>query len=146
MELHLSYAPVPENAAKLASVAVEALREVSGFELDYTPPSVVLVEEQIGRLVASETAVENVASTLFCLGCYLGEVIVRNSGGHWERVENSPLEGLATWPMVVVMPNKSCWNPIGKVFKRFDLGEGENLVEFYSTVVDYAARRSEKGG
>ncbi len=146
MDLRLSYPPTPENAGRLAALAVDAAREVSGFDLDYTSLSVILVEEQVSRLAASGLPVVEVASTLFCLGCYVGEVIVRNLHGKWEETELSPLKGLAMWPMVVVMPNRSCWNPIGKVFKRFDEGEGESLINFLATVEDYSARLAPKSG
>lgn len=140
MDIRLSFPPEPRNAPALAQIAVEAAREISGFELDYTPLSLILVDEQVGRLSASDVGVEGVASTLFCLGCYVGEVLVKSLAGVWLPTEQTSLDGLAAWPMVVCTPNGSCWNPIGKVFKRFEDGESEGLRDFFHTAAEYARR------
>lgn len=134
MELRLPYAPLPENATLLAEVCVEAAKKVSGFELDFRPESLALVEDQIERFRMSGTSVDALGSTLFCFGCYLGEVLIRNLGGRWIEEEKSPMKGLAGWPLVTLMKNGSCWNPIGRVFKRFDEGVSEAIPYFFATV------------
>lgn len=134
MKLQLPYAPVPENAKLLAQVCVEAAKDVSGLDLDFRPESLALVEEQIERFRADKVPLRRIASTLFCFGCYLGEVIIQTFGGRWVEVEKSPMKGLASWPLVTVLDNGSCWNPIGRVFKRFEEGPGEAIPHFFSVV------------
>ena len=141
MELLLPYAPTPVNVPLLAQSCVDAAKKVSGFELDYTPASLALLQEQIERFRAGGVRLEKVSSTLFCFGCYLGEVLIRNLGGRWVEEESSPMKGLAGWPLVTLMDNGSCWNPIGRVFKRFEEGQSEDILYFYSTVKSGARPR-----
>lgn len=129
-ELTLPYPPVPEHAADLAGVCVEAAKKVSGIDLDFSPESLSWVESQLDKFAADGCGEGEIAATLFCFGCYVGEVLVRSLGGHWERTEDSPLKGLAAWPLVTMMKSGDGWNPIGKVFKRFNEGESESLVYF----------------
>ena len=134
MDIRLPYPPTTENAAKLADVFVEAARATSGLEFDFRPESVILAEQQIGDLESSGMPVEALASSLFTMGCYLGEVLVRGLGATWIKTEDSPLHELVPWPIVVRMPTGYCWNPIGRVFKRFELGNSESLVDFVNSI------------
>ena len=65
---------------------------------------------------------EGAAETLFVLGCYLGEVMVRRLGGAWVATARSPLRGVSPWPMVVALADGSAWDAIGKAYKRLELG------------------------
>ena len=140
MILNLPLAPRPENAAALADICVESARKVSGVELDYGPASLTFVDDQVGRFAEGGVQLDEIASTLFCFGCYVGEVLARVVGGRWIAEEESPMRGLAGWPMVLLLPNGGCWNPIGKVFKRFEEGPGENIPYFFSTVAEHSRR------
>jgi hypothetical protein len=74
---------------------------------------------------------ENIGATLFAFGCYVGEVIVRNFGGKWRKEEETPMRGLGGCFIVLELPNGKICNPVGKVFKRLELGEGESVRYFY---------------
>jgi hypothetical protein len=130
-ELTLPYPPTPEHAADLAEVCVDAARKVSGADLDFSPESLSWVESQLDKFVADGCGEDDIAATLFCFGCYVGEVLIRSLGGHWERTEDSSMAGLADWPLVTMMENGDGWNPIGKVFKRFNEGQPESIVYFF---------------
>jgi hypothetical protein len=131
MDLKLPYPPTPEHARDLADVCVAAATNVSGISLDYTPASLALVEKQLDKFAADGCSEDAIASTLFCFGCYLGEVLIRKLGGRWVRTEDSSMKELAAWPLVTAMDNGECWNPIGKVFKRFNEGPAEGLDYFF---------------
>ena len=75
---------------------------------------------------------EDVAELLFVLGCYLGEVMVRELGGQWTSTARSPLQGISPWPMVVVLPSGATWDPIGKAYKRLELGDTEYLPAYFA--------------
>jgi hypothetical protein len=131
MELNLKHPPDPEHAKDLAEVCVEAAGRISGLFLDYSTASLSLVERQIDSFAEQGLHADQIASTLFCFGCYVGEVLVRNLGGKWLLTDASKMRDLTPWPMVVQMDSGDCWNPIGKVFKRFEEGRGEDLGYFY---------------
>lgn len=131
MELKLKHPPEPEYAKDLADVCVETAARISGVSLDYSTESLSLVEKQIDSFAQQGLHVDQIASTLFCFGCYVGELLARNLGGKWLRTDESKMKGLTPWPMVVQMDNGDCWNPIGKVFKRFEEGSGEDLGYFF---------------
>ncbi len=74
---------------------------------------------------------EDVAEALFVFGCYLGEVLVRHLGGAWTATVRSALRGVSPWPMVVMLPDGSSWDAIGKAYKRLELGDSEYLPAFF---------------
>ncbi|HVJ83533.1 MAG TPA: hypothetical protein VNC50_20880, partial [Planctomycetia bacterium] len=74
---------------------------------------------------------DQMAETLFGFGCYVGEVFVRNAGGRWRNAAETSMADLAGFPLVVELGKESFCNPIGKVFKRMDNGEGDDLPYFY---------------
>jgi hypothetical protein len=139
MKLELRYPASPDNALDHAQLAVEAAWE-SGFELDFSPASLETADAQIESLREEGHTGEEVAEALFVLGCYVGEVMVRDLGGRWVTTPQSPLKDISPWPMVVVLPGDSAWDAIGKVYKRLELGDSEYLPAFYA-----AAATSRRG-
>jgi hypothetical protein len=74
---------------------------------------------------------DEIAETLFGFGCYVGEVFVRHAGGKWRNAAETAMAELAGFPLVIELGEKSLCNPIGKVFKRLQNGEEDNLPYFY---------------
>ena len=133
MKLELRYPATPENALDHAQLAVEAAWEESELVLDYSPGSLEGVDSQIEALREEGYTSEDVPEALFVLGCYLGEVMRRSLGGRWIATARSPLQDVSPWPMVVVLPGGSAWDPIGKAYKRLELGDSEYLPAYYAT-------------
>ena len=131
MKIRLQYPATPENAREHARIAVTVAREEWETALDYTPFSLEALDAEIDSLRESGMDAEDVAEMLFVFGCYLGEVLVRNLGGAWVATARSALRRLSPWPMVVVLPNGSAWDAIGKTYKRLELGDSEFLPAFY---------------
>jgi hypothetical protein len=116
-----------------AGVAVRAAADIDGVDLDYTVESLAVVDGILGGFHDDNLRSSQVAETLFSFGAYVGEVAVRCAGGTWvSQPEDHPLGG---WP-VVELPSGRLVNPVGKVFKRVDLGESEYLPYFYQVMVD----------
>jgi hypothetical protein len=132
LELSLKYPTEPKYAPMLADVSVDAARRISGEVLDYSPRSLKWVDDQLGKFAAEGLTGEQMAETIFCFGCYVGEVLIRNLGGRWLLTSESAMAGLTPWPLVVLLENGDHWNPIGKAFKRVDEGEGESIAYLYS--------------
>jgi len=132
MKLELRYPATPENALDHAQLAVEAVWEDCEVHLDYSPASLEAVDAQIESFREEGLTAEDAAEALFVLGCYLGQVMVRRLGGRWVATAVSALARVSPWPMVVVLPGGSTWDPIGKTYKRLELGDAEYLPAFFA--------------
>lgn len=128
--LNLQYPPTAEHAADNAGVVVEAAMKFSKVKLDFSPASVAHVERIIEDFRKEKVDVKAIRSTLFSFGCYVGEVLVRAKKGKWIETEKSPMKGYAWSPIVVELGPGNVCNPIDKVFKRFENGPTESLVQF----------------
>ena len=132
MKIDLQYPATHENARHHAELAVREASAAFDTELDFSPGSIEDVDAHVESLRDEGLTGEDVAEPLFVLGCYLGEVMVRHLGGCWVPTLRSPLAGISPWPMVVSLPSGSTWDPIGKTYKRLELGDSEYLPAFYS--------------
>jgi hypothetical protein len=132
VKLELRYPATPENARDHAQLAIELAWEEFGLELDYSPGSLETVDAQIDTMREDGLTGEDAAEALFVLGCYVGEVMARALGGRWVPTARSPLAGISPWPMVVVVAQGSAWDPIGKVYKRLELGDSEYVPAFFA--------------
>jgi hypothetical protein len=75
--------------------------------------------------------------SLFCFGCYVGEVIVRNNrGACWTGLAEDETESELDTGMVVRLASGTILNPIGKAEKRLLNGEIDSLAYFYRALVD----------
>jgi hypothetical protein len=137
MRLELRCPATAEKAPEHARVAVELFAQEFERELDFSPRSLEDVDGQLEQLREEGHTAEDLAEALFSVGCYLGEVLARTLGGRWRATRGSLLEGLSPWPMVLTLPDGTTWDAIGKVFRRFEVGESEYLPAFFAA----AARR-----
>jgi hypothetical protein len=142
MQLELRYPADFEHAIDHADLAVEIARQEYDYELDYLPQSIDAVDAQIESLREDGLTAEDAAETLFAFGCYLGEVLRRAAGGRWLPTVHSALAGVSPWPMVIGLTHGSSWDPIGKVFKRFELGDSESLTGFFIGAIEIDAARA----
>ena len=125
MKLELRFPATPENARDHAQLAVKlAARGVRRRAR-------LLAREPGGRGRRRSRALreegltgEDVAEALFVFGCYLGEVMVRSLGGRWVATSRSPLARRSRpGPWSWCCPDGSTWDPIGKAYKRLELGD-----------------------
>lgn len=132
--------PSPATAPQMAAEAVAFVREKSGVQLSYIPDSLKDVDAVLEKLKASGASEENAAGLLFAIGCYVGEVFVRNAGGVWRTTEEKGMSQVCSFPITVELPNGSGCNAIGKVFKRFRNGPGDSVAFFYHATLDRLQR------
>jgi len=131
MNLRLKFDVTPENAAALADEIVQSAKRVDGIALDYTEESIEKIDSVIESFRRENVPLESIAETLFCAGCYVGEVFVRNGRGVWKKTEDTGMKGFASAPMVVQIGPDSACNPIDKAFKRMENGDADSLAYFY---------------
>ena len=131
MKISLRYPANPKNAPDHARIAMALARDEYEAELDLSPASLEVLDALIDSLREEGRDAESAAEALFVLGCYLGEVMVRELGGAWVATARSPLRDVSPWPMVVALGDGSAWDAIGKAYKRLELGDSEYLPAFY---------------
>ena len=131
-----SVPPTPENAPIFADTIVKRASEVSKVKLDFSPASLRIVDDIIESFRREGQSAEAISATLYCFGCYVGEVFVRNAGALWRSADHAP-EGFTNAPIVVELPDGMICNPIDKVVKRLLNGEVDSLSYFYGAFTQY---------
>ena len=126
-----SETPTPESASSYAEKIVEAAYEISKVKLDFTPSSLQRVDDIIEGFRNEGLEFNTISGTLFCFGCYVGEVFVRNACGVWRKASEFP-KFPTNAPVVVELENGKVVNPIDKVVKRLENGEIDSIVYFYN--------------
>jgi hypothetical protein len=88
----------------------------------------------VGRFHADKLHPDQIGSTVFSFGCYLGEVFIRHHGGVWKMPAETALPPELKDQnniMVVELPDGRVWNPIGKTFKLLENGTVDSVANFY---------------
>ncbi len=97
------------------------------LDLDYSVESLVMVDALLETMRQERVPIDaKVGETLWCLGCYVGEVFVRNANAEWTDREQLP---------PVVACGETRINPIGKVVKRVALDDRGDLATFYAQYI-----------
>ncbi len=120
---------------ELADVVVERFGPLSEIAFGFDRDSVAWVEGFIERHRADLKPGDEVPEGLVnCLGAFLGESIVRATGGQWARSEQD-----GSWS--VQFANGSGAFPFAKVWKQFENGleGGDSILSFYDIAVEYVA-------
>ena len=91
--------------------------------LDYSPASVMLLDDLIAAWWPATPEKGTYESMIPAMGAYVGEVLVRQSGGRWIR---DPNEGYA-----VELSGRVVY-PMKQVAGRFELGRAQSIGKFYT--------------
>jgi hypothetical protein len=105
----------------------------NALPLDYGVASLRVVDFIVSGLRKDAPDPERVAGTLFGLGAYVGEVLVRRAGAQWVDLD-ADQRAYFRQEVGVRMPDGRVWNPLGKVRNRFEQGPAESLQTFYLTL------------
>ena len=134
MNIRLARPPTALSAPRFAEDVAAWVRARFALELDYSVESLATVDALLARMRAEAVPLDDkVGETLWCLGCYVGEVFVRNANAEWK---DAALPEVARTTNTVWLACGEAWvNPIGKVVKRVALGDGEDLPSLYSACV-----------
>jgi hypothetical protein len=131
VQLQLPYELIPENAPRFAE-DIAAQGGAVGVGLDYSADSIAYFDSVIESLRANNVAIEQVAEVLLGLGCFLGEAIVRATGGHWRSPAGTSLAKSAPFPIVVLLPDGRLCDPAARPFGTFERGESASLSAFFA--------------
>lgn len=138
MNIRLGRPPTAISAPRFAEDVAAWVRTRFDLELDYSVESLYAIDALLERMRAEHVEIDDkVGETLWCLGCYVGEVFVRNANAEWKDAPDELPEDVRGTGTVWLACGNSWVNPIGAVLKRAALGDGRDLPALYAT---YAPR------
>lgn len=124
MNIRLARPPTADSAPQFAADVADWARGRFALDLDYSVESLEKVDALLETMRQERVPIDDrVGETLWCLGCYVGEVFVRNANAEWTDREQLP---------PVVACGETRINPIGKVVKRVALDDRGDLATFYA--------------
>ena len=77
------------------------------------------------------------------MGCYAGEVFIKNLGGRWIYPKTEDVEKMGPGPFVELSGGVVV-NPLVKVQKIYENGIEDSIVKFYSVVNATVRERQKK--
>lgn len=110
---------------------MEFVQKKFGFDLPYTPESLIVVDAIVDKIKATGATEQQASGLLSGLGCYVGEVFVRHARGSWRWTAEMGMTRSCRFPVVVALPGATGCDVIGKVFQRFSSGAAESVALFY---------------
>lgn len=122
---------MPDKAKPLAEVAVNAVSQMNGLKLDYSPASLKIIDQLVLGFRKEGNSTQSMNKTLIIFGCYVGEVMVRNLGSKWDNPDKKE-RSLGFDVTGIRGKNGGFSNPIGKVFKLMQNGAEDSVEHFYS--------------
>jgi hypothetical protein len=129
--MNLKYEVTPDNAPAFAQDIFASSARITGDVLDYSVASLEAVDRIIEGIRSRGGTIDQYAETLFCFGCYVGEVFVRNAGGRWVVPTADQFKLLGMRIVIELPPHGQLCNPIAKAFKRLHNGIEDHLPYFY---------------
>lgn len=133
----------PEQAPQIAEFAVTQVKQFDGYLLDYSPESLKIIDRIVLKLHDEGNSPQSMPKTVTILGCYVGEVMVRNLGYKWDLPTEK--EKAVGFEIVGIRDKKGGFsNPIGKIYKRLQNGNEDSVMQFYQVFSTSIAESVEK--
>nr|WSY52293.1 hypothetical protein OG999_20665 [Streptomyces sp. NBC_00886] len=132
-------------AGEMRSCAAAFVARVTArnrLPLDYSVASLRVVDFLVDGLRKGGADRERARDALFGLGAYVGEVLVRRAGAVWVDFD-ADQRAYFGQPVGVRMPDGRVWNPVGKVYNRFEVGGSEESLQTFYLTLHGRARRTE---
>lgn len=117
-----------QTAPQIAQGAVALVKRKFGFQLNYDPPSLIVIDLLIDKIKATGASEHQASGLLLGLGCYVGEVFVRHARASWRETAQMGMSRTCAYPIVVALPGAVGCNAIGIVFRRFNAGPAEGAA------------------
>jgi len=120
--------PTVQTAPQIAQGAVALVKKKFGFQLNYDPPSLIVIDLLIDKIKATGASEHQASGLLLGLGCYVGEVFVRHARASWRETAQMGMSRTCAYPIVLALPGAVGCNAIGIVFRRFNAGPAESAA------------------
>ncbi len=112
---------------------VKALNS-SGYKADYTLESMKEIDRFFDEQKTGILS-QNLGSTIFALGSYVGQTAIKLYGGEWVTDDNDP-KGEVN--ITVKLSNGTMIFPVIKCMKRFGNGSEDSLYAYLYVLKDYS--------
>ncbi|MFF4211525.1 hypothetical protein ACFYZE_19645 [Streptomyces sp. NPDC001796] len=133
--------PSAKEMRRYAAAFVARVTAGNRLPLDYSVASLRVVDFMVDGLRKGGADRERASGALFGLGAYVGEVLVRRAGAVWVDFD-AEQSAFFRQSVGVRMPDGRVWNPLGKVFNRFELGGPEESLQLFYLTLHGRARRT----
>ncbi|MBK0394872.1 hypothetical protein [Ramlibacter algicola] len=127
------------DARALAASAIPLAKKAEDVDLDYSPASLVAIDNIVLDMRDEGASPAAAAQVLLVLGCYVGEVLVRNTDGLWDEPTAAELQAGARVPGIRGKSGRF-YDPVGQVFRLLQEGGGESLAFYFARVKRDAAQ------
>ena len=124
-----------QTAPQIAQGAVALVQRKFGFKLNYDPPSLIVVDLLVDKIKETGATEHQASGLLLGLGCYVGEVFVRNARASWRDTAQMSMKKSVAYPVVIALPGAVGCDPLGAVFRRFGAGPPEGVAALYEATV-----------
>lgn len=121
------------DARTLAAGAVKLVKDVEKVDLDYSPASLQEIDRIVLNMRDEGTQAATALQVLLVLGCYVGEVLVRNTDAVWEEPTPAERQAGARLPGVRGKSGR-LWDPVERVFQLLRNGGGDSVAFYYAIV------------
>ena len=120
--------PTVQTAPQIAQGAVALVKKKFGFQLNYDPPSLIVIDLLVDKIKETGASEHQASGLLLGLGCYVGEVFVRHARASWRETAQMGMSRTCAYPIVLALPGAVGCNAIGIVFRRFAAGPAESAA------------------
>ena len=125
----------PTNASQFAQESVEFVHKKFGFDLLYSPESLIVVDAIVDKIKETGATEQQASGLLAGLGCYAGEVFVRRAKASWRWTAEMGMTKSCRFPVVVALPGLTGVDTIGEVFGRFGAGAAQSVALLYENAL-----------
>ena len=125
--------PTVKTAPQIAQGAVALVKKKFGFQLNYDPPSLIVIDLLIDKIKETGASEHQASGLLLGLGCYVGEVFVRHARASWRETTQMGMSKTCAYPIVLALPGTVGCNVIGTVFRRFAAGPAESAARLWES-------------
>ncbi len=125
--------PTVKTAPQIAQGAVALVKKKFGFQLNYDPPSLIVIDLLVDKIKQTGASEHQASGLLLGLACYVGEVFVRHKRASWRETAQMGLTKTVGYPIVLVLPGKVGCDAIGIVFRRFADGSAGGAAQLWES-------------
>ena len=125
-----------QTAPQIAQGAVALVKKKFGFQLNYDPPSLIVIDLLIDKIKETGASEHQASGLLLGLGCYVGEVFIRHARASWRETAQMGMTKTCAYPIMLALPGTSLvgCNAIGIVFRRFAAGPTESAALLWESL------------
>jgi hypothetical protein len=125
---------------KMAQTTVDSIRTIYHVELNYSTESLSNLEKVLSDMhdehVHTPIREQGLRIRSFAIGAYVGEVMRRRIGGHWQEDKSATGDNLS-----LVLPSGTEAFPLSWVYKRIVNGSDDNIEHKVAVVLELEKQR-----